>query len=560
MPHSASSTIAACLFVVVLFFGAAGVFFVPQTAYAQSNITGAFVDCSENVLQTLLINLVFSFFSSTVPTVDVPQVVKEGVKDCAAWAATNAALEEMTAQVVEHVNTGFNGNPAYVTSISRALQLAADSAFLGLVEGGELDGLPRPFRDDVMFALIDDYNMRSDFGARMTSTLDEGLYDIDAFVAGDFSQGGWNTWFKLTQEPQNNPYGAFILAQEEAERRIQSSVEQKELELEAGRLFQNAQFCQEVEVGTTIEYVYEFNEETGRNEIVGTNEVPLTETQCAITTPGAVIQESLQDTLGLGAERAVEADELNEGLSTLMVGLISEILSSEGGLLGSSEYIQESSAAWNEIGSAGGGSGGGPVNWGCLHEFSGQPASQAVDANLGSFSGSGTSGGTHIKRRIPGTEVGKFYKSATFDLDVDGLITGDIVSFARSRITGTYAGWWGAGFNRNNFTGTYLDSHGLPFQKQRASWSSGPYHITVVHDAESQTVTFTSDGGHNHTFGYPFGADIADTGDGLFVWLPDKVGYEYQNITVHLEPGGPYSGGVRGPCSGNTEGGGNVTF
>jgi len=335
--------VAVCLLVTTLLVGGSGVLLTPNVAYAQDNIVGDFSGCVIGALVDLLISAVLSYFFSTVPTADIPGVVKEGIKDCVAWAAANAALEILAEEIVGQVNTGFAGNPAYVTNLANSLQRSADGAFVGFIQYGGISNASPSFRQDVTFALIDDYNKRNDFGSRIASTLDEDLYDIDAFIAGDFSQGGWNTWFKLTQEPQNNPYGAYLLAQEESNNIVTAGVENKKTEVEIGRGFQNKEKCEEVEVGTTKDYIYSPID----GSIIAAVDRPITETQCKTVTPGSVIQESLQKILGSSVDRIVQADELNEALSLLLTGIITNMLSSEEGLTGSGEFITTSAGFAN---------------------------------------------------------------------------------------------------------------------------------------------------------------------------------------------------------------------
>ena len=549
VPQRTQKAVAACLLVGVLLLTGGGVLLSPNVAYAQDNIVGDFSGCLISALVDLLISAVLSYFFSTVPTADIPGVVKEAIKDCLAWAAANAALEILTEEIVGEINSGFAGNPAYVTSLASSLLRAADGAFVGFIQSGDLSDVSPSFRQDVAFAVIDDYNKRNDFGSRMASTLDEDLYDIDAFFAGDFSQGGWNTWFKATQEPQNNPYGAYLLAQEEADRRVAAGVSEKQTEIEVGRGFQNKEVCEDVETGTKKEYIYSPVD----GSIISVVDVPVTETRCRTVTPGSVIQESLQKVLGSGVDRIVQADELNEALSLLLTGLITDMLSSDEGLFGSGEFISTSAGFANTTFDPGSGidSGGdalGPV----CRQSDPSPGSRTVSISVASYTATQT-GDRRIDLPLDG-----HYPEATLSFD-----------FYLNNIDPTPAGageeWQtilsirGVGSNstsffrilvaedgdsilslRGNTTGTNWYRQGTDFRE--GQW----YTIKATYDAGNElVVTIAPRGGavFRTIRGVPANS-IFDVGSGTTLILNDGAsegkglaGSIFENLRLTLTPG-----------------------
>src|SRR5690606_23796963 len=68
-------------------------------------------------------------------------------------------------------------------------------------------------------------------------TLNQVSQDPNAFIQGDFSQGGWDAWIELWRNPQNNPLGAFHAAEQELGKRISSAEGERRTELEWGRGF-----------------------------------------------------------------------------------------------------------------------------------------------------------------------------------------------------------------------------------------------------------------------------------------------------------------------------------
>jgi len=382
---------------------------------ATENIIGDFTICAASAIADLAFSFAIGAISSYVPTSDMPTLLKENVKDCLAWSIANAALEQITGEIVKFANSGFDGNPAYVTSIARELKRAADNKFLGFVESDELDGLPDFFREQVRQSVIGDYNLRDNFRNRSQSTFNSNT-DLAGYVAGDFSgQGGWDTWYKLTQFPQNNPYGAYVLTQEEVNRRVQAGIEEKDTEINLGDGFLSKTVCDPVVVGTIVEYIYD-----DEGYAVGiAKEEDIIEQQCNIVTPGSAINDALQKSVGVGIDRIVQIDELNEAFSALFKGLLSHILSDDDGLRGAGNFIA-SSTGFTQLPIVGGDGGDGGGTQGVVGK-------QCLNYNQGPGTFTQLSKNGVFLEPTPGNEAAAFsvnvpagmYESITVDLDVD---------------------------------------------------------------------------------------------------------------------------------------------
>ncbi len=57
----------------------------------------------------------------------------------------------------------------------------------------------------------------------------------EAFLAGDFSSGGWSAWRSLTQNPNNNIYGNYLIAQNTIRTRTTQAVGQEQQILDYGQ-------------------------------------------------------------------------------------------------------------------------------------------------------------------------------------------------------------------------------------------------------------------------------------------------------------------------------------
>ena len=222
-------------------------------------------------------------------------------------------LKNMVASIVQWINSGFEGSPAFVTDLKGFLLQAADEVageFIYYELG--LDFLCSPFKLDIQIALALQYQAGKDFD-KARCTLSEVVDNIDNFLTGSFSDGGWQGWFELTAKPQNNtPAGAFLTAEGELQIRILDAQNREVKKLAWGNGFLSTAICDEVQ---------------GNNG-------PHAQENCLISTPGKVIQEALTFSLSTGPRSLLEAQDINQIISALFAQLAQKAITGVGGLLG----------------------------------------------------------------------------------------------------------------------------------------------------------------------------------------------------------------------------------
>jgi len=256
---------------------------------------------------------------------DIPRLLKDYVVDPLVNALVQRLIDEITNDIVSWIQTGFDGNPAFVDDLGGFLGDTADIAVGDFIEeSSQLSFLCSPFQLEIKLALL----QRNRFDRQITCTLTEVTDNIDNFLGGDFSDGGWAAWFELTQKPQNNPYGAYLLASSELDRLIASKVKEENTKLEFGRGFLTKEAC----------YAYEICVDYGGAEALPGENLPCLEYKTVISTgtplkdlpdgaqclekqtltPGSVIEGQLQQVLPKSLERITVADEIDEVISTLI--------------------------------------------------------------------------------------------------------------------------------------------------------------------------------------------------------------------------------------------------
>lgn len=253
-------------------------------------------------------------------------VTKEFALDTIAFSIAKMMLKQITASIVQWINSGFEGSPAFVTDLEGFLVDVADQAAGQFISGTELDFLCSPFELDVRVALAQQYQADRDFTPEVQCTLS----DIGNNVEGFFdSATAWDDWFELTQNTQNTPYGAYTKARAEMEARIVDAQGREITKLNWGDGTFSKELCELVEgEGTTQE-------------------------NCFINMPGKYISEQLTFELSTGQRTLIEADEINEIIGALFAQLAQQAITGISGILGLSQSGYSSGGS----GGVGGGSG-----------------------------------------------------------------------------------------------------------------------------------------------------------------------------------------------------------
>lgn len=395
---------AVTILIILLVFVSAGLGFLtsPTEARAQGEgfIAGA-AGCAAGALAQYALGQITGAISGVlVPTKDPANDLKEQFLDCLAWAAMTVLIQEITDSVIAWAQSGFDGNPAFVDNFDGWLEdIAKREVDLYLNELNTQYGglICAPFRRPIVEAIIRIHS-ESRFERSIQCTLDDviaNVEDLEAYLSGDFSKGGWDAWINLTN---NNPYTDFASANAELDRRIEAALHKEETQALWGRGFLSweSQECYDEEVVT----------ENGDTVVYTSCDAPQT------NTPGSVIEDQLNEQLGSGQRRIEAADEINEMISALMYYLILDILSDDEGLRGYSGGGRERDIIYPEIPTPPT-TGGGPTE----NPSGGTPGEEILETRNGVFlSSSQGSSRTEVNIQIP---EGIIYDTVAIDFDVN---------------------------------------------------------------------------------------------------------------------------------------------
>lgn len=271
----------------------------------------------KTVVATFIFFLVFIFspIKTDAQSFDVVQAAKELGTDVGAWHIANMAIKKITASTVNWINSGFQGNPTFVTDPGRFFLDVGNTELSKFLSETNLSTLCTPFKASIRLALVKNRLSETD-GNIYSCTLDKIKGNYDAFM-GDFDQGGWDGWYEITQNQQNNPYGAYLDAQSKLNIKIGNEKKKYEDQLNWGQGFLSHEKCS----------VLEYTDQNGRKVCNGTKRT---------ITPGSAIEEQLNNALGAGNKRLEIADELNEIIGGLFNQFLGKVLGGSG-LIGLTE-------------------------------------------------------------------------------------------------------------------------------------------------------------------------------------------------------------------------------
>ncbi len=316
---------------------------LPQKSYAYAGIADVVIDP---------VNLVQNTIGAVA---NVKSILLDFVLKGIAWRIGNLMLQKLTAQTVNWINSGFKGNPAYVSDPGQFFLNIGDNEVNRILSGTQFNSLCSPFKAQVRLQLVKNYLNETDNSANYTCTLSKVAQNYEGFMQ-DFSQGGWEGWFEVTQTPQNNPYGAYLVTKDALSKSTNVQVGKYKTQLTQGNGFLSYEKC---DSGGAPIYDSEHNvsDEQGREAAhqecldnggdLDTCDAELAqaaqdsgqqyvEPSCHTVTPGSVINAGLNKALGSTQDREVMVNDINQIISALMEQLIGKVIGSTG-LLGVSQ-------------------------------------------------------------------------------------------------------------------------------------------------------------------------------------------------------------------------------
>jgi hypothetical protein len=378
---SKKSFISALAILLTVTFVIPTVFFIaPQRVQAQAGAIG----CVSGVvagLATLLTEKVTNV-PATSQAGEAGSVVTSGATlgSCVdttilkplARLAARIVLQQITASTINWI-TGKNGSgqPSFVTNLSVNLQGVGDSVALPFINQAAT-AFNSPFGSAISMALRTNYFQQTSLGGFFKanqSTLPGSLQSQQAFLAGNWSQGGIASWFALTTQTQNNPYTLYQASQSQLGSNVSQAQTNRRQDLIQSQGFLSwcgttaaADQTQSQASGSYQSCVDQCNNASGGYTASCADSCATNFSQSGgsiggatsnginpgasctnsdgtpgnIQTPGSVIHDYTQKAVvGAGIDQLISAQDLDQALGAIALALVNQVMSGSG-LLGAS--------------------------------------------------------------------------------------------------------------------------------------------------------------------------------------------------------------------------------
>ncbi|OGG67666.1 hypothetical protein A3C95_00500 [Candidatus Kaiserbacteria bacterium RIFCSPHIGHO2_02_FULL_56_30] len=299
----------------VVIMTSAPLFVTPPKAYAQF----AVVETGPQLIK----NTITSIAAVSSAASELALQIKNYVLDPLAFVLSGNLLRSITAGVIDFINgNNSTGRPLFVQDLRGYLLAASDVQAVAFFN--EFNNSNSPFAPAILSSLRTNYLQRTSatgFWSANRSTLPQYSASPSAFIAGDFSQGGWSAWFALTTQPQNNPYTFYYRAQAELAARVEGATTNLLNELAWGEGFLSWCGDQASTGGTT-------GSSTGIEEVAITSPLNCTKadgTPGTIKTPGSVIRNALDKVLGADIDKLVDLGDAGTEINAIFENLATVI-------------------------------------------------------------------------------------------------------------------------------------------------------------------------------------------------------------------------------------------
>lgn len=243
----------------------------------------------------------------------------------------NKMLDDMVKSTIEWANSGFEGNPSYSINPEQDFRDSANEVVGRVIdEKLKLGFLCSPFQVKIQASIQSEYTQER-YNAQCT--LDEIGTNWESFV-NNFQEGGWDAFIKVSQESQNNPYGAFLSIKSDLDKELAETASIKEQELNWGSGMKGFKRCAVRQPNIPSSIIDGVRNGTitreAAEEMYGEWQEAKAPGECIeygpTETPGSVISSQLNKALGSGLENLVTADDINSLAGALINGLLTRFV------------------------------------------------------------------------------------------------------------------------------------------------------------------------------------------------------------------------------------------
>ncbi len=227
-------------------------------------------------------------------------------------------LNMIVDQIVVWIQGG--GEPKFITNWPGFFRDAVDQAGGKFLQQIGLSQLCSPFRPLLRAAFIP----IPTFSDRTSCTLSQIGVNIDEFLK-DFKKGNWIAWQEMVLRPQNNVYGAYVMAWDQYEIEKSAAAKVAAAEAQAGRGFLNVKRCLETDAEAFTNCVH--------SEVSVEECTKMTCTKWETVTPGAVVGDLAAKAVGSDIDYIVNAQDFKAYVAAITNAILNRMFAEGVGLL-----------------------------------------------------------------------------------------------------------------------------------------------------------------------------------------------------------------------------------
>lgn len=274
----------------------------------------------------------------------------EWLYDLAVEVLKRKLLNMIVDQIVLWIQGG--GKPKFITDFPAFFRDAVDQAGGEFLETAIGPQICSPFKPLLRAALIP----IPTFAARTSCTLSKIGANLDEFLK-DFRKGNWVAWQEMVLRPQNNVYGAYVMAWDQYEMQRSAAAKAAAAEAQAGKGFLGVKRC----VANDTEALrkctadcYSLFPDLAQRDSCNANCQTQTCTKQETVTPGAVVGDLAAKAVGSDIDFIVNAQDFKAYVAAIANAILNRMFVEGVGLLHTAVS-----------GGGGGGGGGGSAQTQC---------------------------------------------------------------------------------------------------------------------------------------------------------------------------------------------------
>lgn len=255
-----------------------------------------------------------------------PEWIKDYILKPIVHLAAKTLLQAITQQIIDWVQGNDGKNVGFVHNLQAAFRQQADIAggdFLNKLTGINLCGNIGAFLQ---------INLRAPgLRQQLECTVTDIIRNVNSFY-GNFYNGGWPAFARVSLEPQNNPYGAYLIAldakltaEDNARRTLEIPLQKSYpflgFRTPVGRNCFTRPASGANPIGNNLEAREEAGPDSSSRDIY-------CDTEYTLKTPGQLISDQLSKAFGTETDYIISAKDLDEAFGAIASTLINKLITS----------------------------------------------------------------------------------------------------------------------------------------------------------------------------------------------------------------------------------------